>query len=118
MLRKNVVSENFQSFKLALSDKSGQAEFYEYGNNSTINYLEAHAPYAVRFDRKSKSRAVEIDTVDTFCERNRIDHISVSKIDTEGHDLSVMRGASGLFEKRAIDFVLFEFTNFGVSPGA
>lgn len=118
VLNKNVVSEAFQSFELALSDKIGQAEFHEYGNQSTINSLQSHAPYAVRFDRKSKSRVVNIDTVDAFCIANDIDHISVLKIDTEGHDLSVMKGATGLFERRKIDFVLFEFTNFGASVGA
>lgn len=113
VFRKNLSAETIHSFALALSDKSGQVDFHEYGNQSTINSLETWAPYAVRFDRKSKVRRIEVSTIDEFCIRNGINHISVLKIDAEGHDLAVMKRAKGLFDQRAIDFVLFEFNNFG-----
>jgi len=117
VFRRNIVSDAVNVFNLALSDHSGQAEFHEFGKESTLNSLEAHAPYPVRFNRKSETRIVDVDTVDAFCEKKCIRSISVLKVDTEGHDLSVMRGASRLFERRAIDFVLFEFTNFGTLEG-
>jgi len=39
-----------------------------------------------------------------------IDRIFVLKIDTEGHDYQVLKGAANLLEQKRIDFVVFETT--------
>lgn len=39
---------------------------------------------------------IAIDTIDAFCETHRIDRIDFLKIDTEGHDLEVLRGAAAM----------------------
>ena len=60
----------------------------------------------VSFDR---SETVEIDTLDRFCERERISQIDLLKIDVEGHELDVLSGAQGLLSLGAIKLVAFEF---------
>lgn len=55
------------------------------------------------------SEMVEVQTVDGYCSKNRIEKIQLLKIDVEGHELDVMRGASNLFRNHAIDLVMFEF---------
>ena len=49
-------------------------------------------------------------TGDSFCRRRGIDHIDLLKIDTEGHDLEVLRGFAQMLTSQAIDVVQFEFT--------
>jgi len=57
----------------------------------------------------SKSETVVIDTIDSYCSENSIDHIHLLKIDIEGHELDALAGASGMFANKSIDIVTFEF---------
>jgi hypothetical protein len=51
------------------------------------------------------TQEVMIETVDGFCRRRGVDHISLLKIDTEGHDLAVLVGAEDLLRRQAIDLI-------------
>ena len=77
-----------------------------------------NATYAHRFDRKAQANEVKVITLDDFCSDKGIERISVLKIDTEGHDLAVLKGATGLLKRGAVDFVIFEFNDFGTRDGA
>lgn len=55
-----------------------------------------------------KTHAVQVDTLDSFCESLGLTRINVLKIDTEGNDLDVLRGAEALIAEGAIDFIQVE----------
>lgn len=57
----------------------------------------------------NKTEAIEIRTVDGFCQKNNIDHIHFLKIDVEGHEMKVLEGARQLIAAKQIDFIQFEF---------
>ena len=48
-------------------------------------------------------------TLDGFCAEHDIQEIGYLKIDVEGHELSVLRGAQGMLSKKRVRFVQFEF---------
>jgi FkbM family methyltransferase len=52
---------------------------------------------------------VQMRTLDEFCDEQGIAHIDLLKLDTEGHELAVLNGASKLLGSRAIDVIQFEF---------
>jgi FkbM family methyltransferase len=52
---------------------------------------------------------VQVRTLDEFCDEQGITHIDLLKLDTEGHELPVLTGASRLLGRRAIDAIQFEF---------
>ena len=52
------------------------------------------------------TQTVQIQRGADFCQANGIKRISYLKIDTEGHDLDVLRGFTGMFKR--IDFVQVE----------
>lgn len=52
---------------------------------------------------------VAVQTLDDFCAEQDITHIDLLKLDTEGHELSVLTGARRLLDSRAIDAIQFEF---------
>jgi hypothetical protein len=53
---------------------------------------------------------VELQTVDGYREANGIDKIVMMKIDAEGHDMEVIRGARKAIEAGAIDIIQFEYS--------
>lgn len=54
------------------------------------------------------TETVPLDTLDTFCARVGIEHISLLKIDTEGFDLEVLKGAHRMLSEGQIDLVQVE----------
>ena len=80
-------------YNIALSNENGTAVMYEY-SKSTINSLTSKARYAVRQEKKSVGEVpVKVSSLDWFCKDQNIDRIDVLKIDTEGHELEVLKGA-------------------------
>jgi FkbM family methyltransferase len=67
-------------------------------------------------DRKGKlvsscgSAEVLAHALDEFCEHQQIGHINFLKVDVEGFELSVFRGAERLLSKRRIDYICFEIS--------
>jgi FkbM family methyltransferase len=51
---------------------------------------------------------VQLSTIDSFCEENKIGKIKLLKIDTEGHELAVLKGATAMLSKGAIENIQFE----------
>lgn len=56
----------------------------------------------------SHSEKVAIDTVDNYCADRGVERIHLLKADIEGHEMDLLTGAQGMFEKRAISMVTFE----------
>jgi hypothetical protein len=55
-------------------------------------------------------------TLADYCATNSIADIDFLKIDVEGHEIEVLRGATALFENRAIGAVQFEYGGTFVQP--
>ena len=48
-------------------------------------------------------------TLDTYCEKSGVEHIDFLKIDVEGAELQVFRGAKRLLTERRVTYMQFEF---------
>jgi len=51
---------------------------------------------------------VQVDTVDRYCKTNAIDRIDFLKIDVEGFEEDVLKGATGMLAEGKVGLVLFE----------
>jgi FkbM family methyltransferase len=60
---------------------------------------------------------VTLKTVDTFCAENNINRVHFMKIDTEGSELDVLLGATGMLKDRNIDCIQFEMGDTSYSAG-
>lgn len=52
--------------------------------------------------------SVPITTVDSYAERHNLACVDLLKIDTQGFDLEVLRGANKMLHRRAVDILLVE----------
>ena len=94
--------------QLALGAEKGLVEMFEY-EESKINSLVGDAPYIKRFPQSSRSLPVEQDTLDAFCAQENLNQVDILKIDTEGYDLEVLKGANDLLRNHAVKFIYLEF---------
>jgi FkbM family methyltransferase len=95
---------NVQLFGLALGDEPGVLSFFEEtaaGKGSTFVPGFLRVPGA--------SRAVEVTTLDQAVSERGWHHVDLLKIDAEGYDLRVLRGAKHLLAMRRIGIVQFEY---------
>jgi Methyltransferase FkbM domain len=63
-------------------------------------------------------RTVEVSTVAAAVHEARLEHVDVLKIDAEGADLAVLRGAEPLFAERRVGAVQFEYNWSWAAGGA
>lgn len=91
--------------QVALSDHEGRAELGIVhdgaGSNSVVPFGDGRT--------LQDSESITLTTVDAFCAEHQISGLSLLKIDAEGHDLAVIRGAAQLLGRCAIDMVQFEY---------
>jgi len=51
---------------------------------------------------------IKVETLDQFCEKNKISKINLLKIDTEGYEMKVLKGAENLITSGCVDYILIE----------
>jgi len=58
----------------------------------------------------SRTEQVEVclDTLDHFCEQHHVESIDLLKVDAEGHDLEVLKGASSLLRNGKVEMIMVE----------
>jgi FkbM family methyltransferase len=89
---------------LALSDRQEAKEiFYDAAGDTTASF---HHHTGGDLER---CETVPGTTLDEICQSEGIDRIHFLKIDTEGHEMQVLRGAAGMLQKGAIRAIQFEF---------
>jgi len=93
--------------RLALSDKPGAAELAIVhegaGSNSLVPFTEDRA--------SGETELVPLSTIDQFCAEGDLHHVTLLKIDAEGHDLAILEGAKEMLARQAISMVQFEYNS-------
>ena len=92
---------------MALSDRTGSSILYVTGLGGGSNSL--HAP--VVSTGATSFEQVDIATLDDVADDMGLDEIALLKVDTEGHDLAVLRGAERLFADHRILVAQFEYNH-------
>ena len=93
----------------ALSESKGSVEIHfesDVTGLASIDSATAHFP--MRNIQLERTRAIQTDRLDTYCADNGIETIDILKIDVEGHELSVLKGAENLLREKRIRAVAYE----------
>jgi FkbM family methyltransferase len=94
VLQQNLYSnqiENAEAFPLALSDRTGETEFY-------LKELSS----GIVFEKEAKKTRVSTVTIDSFLQQHEVERIDLINMDCEGSELSVLRGAKQTLRKNKV----------------
>lgn len=117
ILNNNFKSENIINNNFGLSDHVGKLKFFNYAKKDVCSFHE--------IDKNSKfyklrqkeifyeefyinSEMVDVETLDSYCLKNKINIIDLIKIDTQGHEIKVLNGARNNLKEKKIIFLLIE----------
>jgi FkbM family methyltransferase len=98
---------------IALGPKNGPATMQCF-DSSLLNSCAPNPPFNVRFPQTSTCIEVTMRRIDDYCGEHAIDRISLLKVDAEGFDLQILRGATQMLNDGRVDFVFAEFN--GAAP--
>src|SRR6185369_9426116 len=95
-------------WKVAFSDSSGEAEIFLDDHYSELSSLN--------MSKGSTRELIKLTTLDAFTAEHDLKRVGLLKIDTEGHEESVLRGAPAMFEKNPPSLCVIEAGFNGAKP--
>ena len=99
-------SSRVDCHRLAFGSSSGKGKMVLHGHSVMSFLLDESSDIPLKPDMATEP--VDVATVDEFCSARNIDRIGYLKIDTEGGDLDVLKGAEGMLGEQRIDLVQVE----------
>lgn len=105
-----------ECFNVALGEKKCTLRLYDYKHDDGSSHASLYRDVIENIHKKdSVAHDVEVVTLDSFVLELNIESIALLKIDTEGNELAVLKGAADSINRGVIDAVHFEFNEMNVS---
>ena len=94
----------------ALSDKNTNKKFFinKHSFTSSFNKINESYDQLYKADTTKNNIKVKTITLDTYINLNKIKKIDILKIDTQGHELNVLKGAKNSLKKNIFHFIEVE----------
>jgi FkbM family methyltransferase len=96
--------------QVGVGEAEGRRRFFDYKNGELSSFLplvaDERSPF--RQDQLATTDTVDVTTVDAFARTNHLEGIDLLKVDVQGTDLDVLRGADRAFGAGTISSVLVE----------
>ncbi len=89
---------NYEMFEMAVGNETGKVGFSLKGDFDTT----------AKVNREGGNYFVSIDKLDNLIKKGYYEKISFMKIDVEGFELEVLKGAQNLIEKSSLSLIQFE----------
>lgn len=101
--------------RVAVGDNPGSLDLYDYAGHSGSQHASLIAGVIENVHGgQARKTQVPVITLDEYCRERDIDRIDFLKVDVEGFELHVLRGARRLFEEGRVFAVQFELTRANV----
>jgi FkbM family methyltransferase len=98
-------STNVQLFNLALGSYSGEGVLFDH-----LEISRGSASMLSPSDSEQPGIPVRVETLDNLIERERIDNVRMLKVDVEGYELDVLKGACKLLSSHRAPILCLEYS--------
>ncbi len=100
----------------AVGSAIGSLELFDYSDEDGSSHASVYKDVFEKIHKRPHtSHRVNVVTIDDFVQEHRIAHIALLKIDTEGHELAALAGASKALLNQSIDVIHFEFNEMNIA---
>ena len=104
------LNKNFIVSQCAVGEAVGTITMHDYQDSNSSSHASAVSGVIETLHKKaSKSYNVPMTTLDQYCIDAGIHSIDFLKIDVEGFELDVLKGAKAILSKKKIQCIQFEF---------
>ena len=106
----------FEAFNVAVGSIDGTTELFDYADRDGSSHASVYEGVLKRIHRSQDvvSHSVPMVTLDSVVASHGIDKIDLLKIDTEGNELDVLRGAERTIADGKIDLIQLEFNEMNI----
>lgn len=94
--------------QVAMSDHAGEATLHYEKESSGLSSLYER-DLSHRNISMSTHESVQLTTLDLFCKEQGIEQIHFLKMDVEGHEMAVLKGAEWFLKNNRVSVIQFEF---------
>ena len=112
LLVKNTSDHSVRLYNIGFSENTGIGELFNTVNSTNSTIASAYKDVfhgLFKNDDKLVPIEFQMDTIDNFCHSNGITGIDFLKIDVEGHESAVLKGAINTLLNGLIKVIQFEF---------
>jgi len=107
--------EGVKMFNYAVGETNGSLLLYDLAEGDGSELASLYPEVIRDFNNmKVKSTKVDVITLDDFAREEKVDFIDILKIDTEGHEYAVLKGAARLLAEKRVGCIHFEFNAMNV----
>lgn len=116
LIKNNINDEKVEAYRYGISDveeirnlnvnKLKLTNTFAKQNKESLNFKIKN--WLTKNNQFLEPEAVELKKLDNFLNLNMLEGDTLLKIDTEGYELKVLRGAKSLIENKKIKFILIE----------
>lgn len=100
----------------AVGSAKGSLELFDYSDEDGSSHASVYKDVFEKIHKRPHtSHSVQVVTIDDFMQEHRIAHVALLKIDTEGHELAALVGASKSLLSQSIDVIHFEFNEMNIA---
>jgi FkbM family methyltransferase len=93
---------------------AGQMELYDYVDSGSAHASLYKGVIEEIHGQHSRAHTVDVIDIDSFVTNHGIEHVDLLKIDTEGHELEVLRGAARTLNEGKVAAIQFEFNEMNL----
>ncbi len=112
---KENLSSSVKTMNLALGSSKGDLVLFDRDDFEGSSHASLYEDVIKELHHKKTIESkVKINTLDNLAIELGVNNIDLLKIDTEGHELEVLKGASMLLEKQSISVIHIEFNEMNV----
>ncbi|MEM6823175.1 MAG: FkbM family methyltransferase [Verrucomicrobiota bacterium] len=94
-------------WEMALGEASGESALYLSDDHPSNSLLSYH-PEFQKNSEPPQTIQVPVTTLDDFCEQHQISQIDLLKMDCQGYELNILKGAQSLLEQKKISVIYSE----------
>ena len=111
ILKLDLAGSRVNCIPAGLGSSAGAGALHVYPDNLITGHASRCAEVFTQFHGCTEPEKVPftVTTLDSFCEEHAITRIDLLKIDTEGYELDVLKGARRMLEQNRIGMIQFEF---------